>query len=143
MRALRDVTGEQLNEYRHVLHESEFRRSRHVVSECERVLQFVQALANNDLEYLGRLMTASHESLRDDFEVSCVELDAVVDIALGVTGVYGARMTGAGFGGCAVMLVRDTAVADLTEAIETTYFERTGLTPEIYTFRAADGVRRL
>lgn len=139
VKALRDVTMEQFAAYESELPEPIRRRSRHVVSECQRVLDSVEALKAGDLERFGQLMNQSHISLRDDFEVSCRELDVIVEIAWKTPGVYGARMTGAGFGGCAVALVHKDQVEALSAAIRETYPEETGLTPDIYVFSAVDG----
>lgn len=143
VKALRDVRPEQFEALAPELPGITRKRCRHVVGECARVLQGVEALQRNDLEAFGRLMYASHESLRDDFEVSCFELDTVVEIARGVPGVYGARMTGAGFGGCAVILVRQEAVGALEERVRAEYPRRTGLRPEVFRFRATGGAEVL
>ncbi len=114
-------------------------RCQHVVYENARVLQSVTALHKGDLETFGRLMLESHASLRDLYEVSCPELDAMVNIARSVAGCFGARLTGAGFGGCAVAIARDQAVPELVAAIERDYPLRTGKTPQVYVCRATDG----
>ena len=111
------------------LDEAAFRRARHVITENVRVVEMVDALAAGDLGTVAAAMTASHASLRDDYEVSSEALDALVAIARSVPGVIGARLTGAGFGGCTVNLVHDDAVARLREAVETRYPGTTGLTP--------------
>lgn len=118
------------------------RRARHVVSENARTLSAVQALQASDWPVVGRLMYESHASLRDDFEVSCAELDVVVDIAREIGeagGVWGCRMTGGGFGGCAVCLVRATEAAAIGERIGARYRSATGLTSTIFAARAAGG----
>ena len=115
------------------------RRCRHVVTEDERTLAAARALAANELESFGRLMVASHESLRRDYEVSCAELDACVEIAMKVPGVYGARMTGGGFGGCTVNLVAEGAIGHLTAALEKEYAARFGIKPDIFATRAGAG----
>jgi len=123
----------------HTLPEPVGRRCRHVVSENARVLDSVRQLqAGNDLA-VGRLMNASHDSLRDDYEVSCCELDILVDIARGVPGCLGARLTGAGFGGCTVNLVASHSVEAFVARVTSEYTARTGLTPEVYVSRAAEG----
>ncbi|MFL5675093.1 MAG: galactokinase, partial [Chloroflexota bacterium] len=99
--------------------------------------------ADNDLETVGRLFAESHRSLRDDFEVSSPELDAMVAIATSVDGVIGARMTGAGFGGCTVNLVRPEAIGTLTEAVMERYPAMTGVTPMVFPVTATDGAGRL
>ena len=108
---------DQLSSHADILVAPFFRRCRHVVSENERTLAAARALPNEDFAVLGRLMLASHFSLRDDYEVSCPELDLCVDIAAGVRGTYGSRMTGGGFGGCTVTLVEANAVGELMEAL--------------------------
>jgi galactokinase len=115
------------------------RRLRHVTDENERVLETVGALEAGDLERVGRLFGESHASLRDLYEVSSPELDALVEIATGVPGVLGSRLTGAGFGGCTITLVRRNAVRALTAAIEGDYPGRTGLTPTIFEVRPSGG----
>ena len=139
IRALRDVTSEQLETHRALLPRNVYQRCWHVVSENERVLQCVDAFARNDLDAVGRLMDASHASLRDDYRVSSAALDAMVEAMHSVEGCYGARLTGAGFGGCAVALVkpgREQAVAD---AIFEHYPKATNIWPEVYMTKAADG----
>ena len=101
-------------------------RARPVITEDQRVLEARDALRTGNLARVGMLMRASHDSLRDDFEVSTPELDALVDIAMGVDGVYGSRMTGGGFGGCTITLVDVDAVPALLAAIEEQYPLRTG-----------------
>lgn len=139
IRALRDVSGEQLEAHRTLLPETVYRRCRHVVSENERVLQCVAALQRGDLPEAGRLMNASHESLRSDYEVSSPALDAMVEAMRSVEGCYGARLTGAGFGGCAVALVRAGCEQTVADAIFAHYPKATGIWPEVYTTQAADG----
>ncbi|MDQ7014216.1 MAG: galactokinase [Planctomycetota bacterium] len=113
---------------------------RHVVSENARVLRAVEALRADDLEAVGRLMVESHNSLRDDYRVSCAELDAIVEMAAATPGVFGARMTGGGFGGCAVVLATPEAYETLSRTLPDGYRARTGRACEIGTVRASDGV---
>lgn len=141
--ALRDVTPDLLEAGRDRLDDAAFRRARHVVSEDERVQAVIAALQAGDVEAVGSALYASHVSLRDDFEVSSPALDALVEIAQGVPGVIGARLTGAGFGGCTVNLVMDDAIGSLRDAVLTQYGARTGLTPRVFEVRAAHGARRL
>lgn len=143
IRALRDVTPELLEAGRGLLDEVAFRRARHVVTEDARVRATVAALESGDLVGIGELMAASHASLRDDYEVSSDALDALVEIAGGIPGVVGARLTGAGFGGCTVNLVHAAAVEPLRAAILEGYPARTGLEPHVYEVRAAAGARRI
>ena len=112
---------------------------RHVVSENARVLRVVEALRADDLETVGRLMGESHNSLRDDYRVSCPELDAIVEIAAATPGVFGARMTGGGFGGCAVVLATPAGRATLGLTLPDAYRARTGRECEVRTVRASDG----
>lgn len=117
------------------------RRARHVVMENARVQQGVTALKAGELEEFGRLLTASHKSLRDDYEVSCAELDLLVELALEVPGVLGSRMTGAGFGGCTIALVPQTSLPAFEKTVSEEYQRRTGIQPEIFVFRPAPGAR--
>jgi len=121
----------------------EFKRARHVVTEDERVVLSAQALAAGDMARFGELMVASHVSLRDDFEVSCPELDLLVETALDVPGVLGSRMTGAGFGGCTVSLVASESVAEFKSRVCRTYAEKTPYVADVIRCRAGDGVKRL
>jgi galactokinase len=137
--ALRDVTVEQFEAQRSRLPELTARRCAHVVTEDDRTLKSVEALKHGDLEFFGRAMNASHASLRDWFEVSIKELDVLVEIQQSVPGCLGARLTGAGFGGCTVALVREDAVPAMVEATHTQYQARTGKTPQVYVCHATDG----
>ena len=141
IRALRDVTSAQLEEHKAVLPATVYRRCRHVVTENERVLQTVEAFRRNDLVTVGQLMNASHESLRDDYAVSSAALDAMVEAMRSVPGCYGARLTGAGFGGCAVALVQPGAEQAMADTIFEQYPKATNIWPEVYTTRASDGAR--
>lgn len=141
--SLRDVTPELLTAAESRLSPVALRRARHVVSENERVGATVAALAAGDLAAVGELFAASHASLRDDFEVSSPELDAMVEVARIVPGVIAARMTGAGFGGCTVNLVRPDAVETLRVTVERDYTAQTGLAPRVLAVQAAAGVGRL
>jgi galactokinase len=140
--SLRDVTMTQLAEHSNLLTPVLFRRCRHVVTENERVLQMACALKLNDTKSISALMAESHRSLREDFEVSCAELNEMVEIAIRQPGVYGARMTGGGFGGSTVNLVDAAAAERFREEVATQYFSRTGIRPDIYICDAVDGVAR-
>ena len=118
------------------------RRARHVVSENERVLAAAAALDRGALDELGSLMNESHRSLRDDFDVSCPELDLLVDLARDVSGVWGARMTGAGFGGCTVNIVAAAAVDDFCRYVGTRYEAKTSRRPEMYVSTASGAASR-
>jgi galactokinase len=141
--SLRDVTLDVLDAARDRLDPIAFSRAEHVVTENARVEATVTALAANDLDAVGRLFAESHASLRDRYEVSSPELDAMVEIAVAVPGVIAARMTGAGFGGCTVNLVRPDAIDALRAAVETRYPARTGLTPLVLPVDAVDGAGRI
>lgn len=141
IRALRDVSSAQLEEHKGLLPQTIYRRCRHIVTENERVLQTVEAFRRNDLAAVGQLMNASHASLRDDYAVSSAALDAMVETMRSVPGCYGARLTGAGFGGCAVALVEPGAEQAMADAIFEQYPKATNIWPEVYTTRAADGAR--
>jgi galactokinase len=139
VRALRDVTLADLDRYRQELPELVYRRCHHVVSENLRVLAAADALPSGDLARFGQLMYESHASLRDDYEVSCKELDLLVELASSCEGVYGARMTGGGFGGCTVNLVRSDAVDRVQQRITGAYEKTTGKTPDLWVCSAAQG----
>jgi galactokinase len=132
VRALRDVNMEQLVQARGRLTPPLFARARHVVTENARTQQTAAALRAGDLERAGALLYASHESLRTDYEVSCPELDTMVEIAKTHSATIGARMTGGGFGGCTVNLVRAESAGEFRMFIATEYRRRTGIIPEIY-----------
>jgi galactokinase len=117
------------------------KRARHVITENARVLVAVEAMRADDLETIGRLLYESHRSLRDDFEVSTPELDILVDAASRLDGVIGARLTGAGFGGCTANLVQEEAVDRVREAIVAGYEKQTGLAADVHVCRAVDGLR--
>lgn len=146
VKTLRDVTSETLESQHDALLAEDpsgtlWRRCKHVVTEDQRVLGAGVALTEGDLSRMGHLMAASHASLRDDYEVSCEELDLLVATALETAGCYGARMTGGGFGGCTVNLVANEAVAAFTERVARHYREATGIEPAIFTTRPAAGVQ--
>ncbi len=139
VKSLRDVEPADLETARDALTEILLRRARHVVTENARVLDAVKVLESGDVEHFGELMNASHESLRDDYEVSSKELDVLVELAWKQPGVLGARMTGAGFGGCTVNLVRAEAADAFAAAVRQGYLDALGLTAEIYICQASDG----
>ena len=144
--ALRDATHETLEAAQGQLDPVVFRRARHVISENERTLQTARAIQASDWAAAGRLMYASHASLRDDYEVSCPELDTVVEIAQAMGdegGVIGCRMTGGGFGGCAVSLVKTDAVQRITRSLDAAYEKKTGTQASIFSSRPAAGARIL
>jgi galactokinase len=143
VRALRDVTFEQLEQYGRDLSEVVYRRCRHVITENARVLSAAEALEQHDLQRFGELMAASHRSLRDDYEVSSEELDLMVELANKVAGVYGARMTGGGFGGSTVNLVNLEKVEEFKQYVASEYEQITKLRPEIYVCEASDGAEEI
>ncbi len=143
IRALRDVSLSQLDEHRRNLPLTVFARCRHVITENARVKTAVEAFRREDRQALGRLMRDSHRSLRDDYEVSCKELDLMVEIAEVQEGLIGARMTGGGFGGCTINLVECAAVSDFRRNVAAAYFSKTGLTPEIFVSPASDGAQQV
>jgi galactokinase len=139
VRELRDATMELIESAKGRLAEIELRRARHVVTENQRVITAVAALRAGDLVAFGRLMSESHASLRDDYEVSCPELDTLVELAGSVPGVFGARMTGGGFGGCAIALVEPASGDRLVEAVRGGYTARFGRAPSLFATRATGG----
>jgi galactokinase len=140
---LRDICAEELLRAGEKLPERLMRRARHIVTENSRVLEFVRACEQNDLAELGRLMAASHHSLSHDFEVSCPELDFLVEEAASKHGVVGARMTGGGFGGCTVNLVRPEAVDEFRRTMAAAYERRFGILPEVYCALSAGGAEEI
>ena len=144
--ALRDAGPEQLDAARGQLDDVLYRRARHVITENARTLDAARAFSSGQWGRAGELMVASHASLRDDFEVSCDELDLLVDLALEVGekgGVLGSRMTGGGFGGCTVTLAHRNAVSDIGAVIGRKYRERSGIEPSMFVTRPARGAHVL
>ena len=139
VRALRDVSAKQLDEARPRLDDVVFRRCRHVVTENQRTTEAAQLLARGRYEQVGQLMLASHQSLKDDYEVTVAETDFLVAESMKVKGVYGARMTGGGFGGCIVALAQPRAVEPLGKHLKTAYHAQFGKTPTIIPTTAAAG----
>lgn len=137
--SLRDVVPEMLG----LVEGDPRRRARHVISENRRVMEFVQAAESNDRQWMGQLMRESHESLRLDYEVSCPELDFLVDTALTLPGVFGARMTGGGFGGCTVNLLRPEAKEEFSARIKEAYFHRYGREAAVYVCQPSQGAERI
>lgn len=140
--SLREVSLDQLEAQGAKLTSTELRRASHVASEIARTIEAAEAVKERDWPHVGQLMYASHDSLRDDYEVSCRELDLLVELAREIGrsgGVYGARMTGGGFGGCAVSLVRSDRVEDISRKITSGYEAETGIKPAMLTSRPARG----
>lgn len=141
--SLRDVTLEDLDERSVGMPEIPKRRARHIVTENARVVLSVEALKNGDLAAFGQLMDQSHTSMRDDFEISCAELDLMVDLARASGEVLGSRMTGGGFGGCTINLMKTGDHTDFIKKLTEQYESKTGIVPEIYRCQIGDGVREV
>ncbi|HEX5702746.1 MAG TPA: galactokinase [Pyrinomonadaceae bacterium] len=141
IRSLRDITVDDLQKHESELPATVRRRCRHVVTENDRTLKAFRALRDGNTELLGRLMNASHESLRNDYEVSSPELDTMVQIALRQEAVIGARMTGGGFGGCTINIVRPDAVDDFGRFVRSEYRAATNIEPDIWLVKADAGTR--
>ena len=139
IRALRDVTLSQLQQHRQRLSDVLFKRSRHVITENDRVCKTADALGQGYAPSLGPLLAESHRSLREDYQVSCGELDIMVEIASRQPGVYGARMTGGGFGGCTINLVRAADALEFQRRVSAEYAAATGRKPDIYICEASEG----
>lgn len=142
VRTLRDVSVADFNRYATELPGVVRSRCRHVVTENARTLAAADAMRASDLVTMGRLMSESHVSLRDDYQVSCEELDVAVDIASSQAGVYGSRMTGGGFGGCTVSLVDNDAVERVSRAVKEAFAARGWNAPELFASSACEGARR-
>ena len=144
IKSLGELSGEQFEEYKGAIgSEVRMRRAKHAVYENQRTLKAVEALKENDVETFGKLMNASHVSLRDDYEVTGIELDTLVEEAWKVDGVIGSRMTGAGFGGCTVSIVKDEAVEHFIEAVGSAYEKKIGYSADFYVVEIGDGPSRL
>ena len=144
VKALGELTEEQFEKYKSAI-QSDVRakRAKHAVYENQRTIKAVEALKAGDIETFGKLMNETHISLRDDYEVSCAEVDALVEIAWSTEGVLGSRITGGGFGGCTVNIVKNDAVDAFVENIKTEYPKRTGIEAEIYFADIGEGARKL
>lgn len=139
IKALRDVSVDQFNKHAHILPNTIRLHAKHVVYECARVDKAVEFLNNHDTESFGQLMFECHQSLKDDYEVSCSELDALVEIAAKQKGCIGARLTGAGFGGCTVNLVKQRNAKSFISNLKTSYRSLTGKDADVYLCQAAAG----
>ena len=138
------ITPDEFSAHSHTIRDSVCaKRAKHAVGENARTIAAYDALINGDLSAFGRLMNESHVSLRDDYEVSCPEIDYLVETAWKIEGVLGARMTGGGFGGCTVNLVYNSAVDTFFETIKAAYSQRFGIDAAIYTVKPGDGARRI
>ena len=141
---LGDLTEEEFEENQYLItDEVQRKRAKHAVYENQRTIKAVNALKNNDIETFGKLMNASHISLRDDYEVSCPEVDKLVEIAWNIPGVIGSRITGGGFGGCTVSIVRNDAIENFKKEVISKYKEATGIDAEIYEAEIGDGAGRI
>ena len=143
VKALRDVSPKEFEEYKTELSTVVRKRCEHVIYENERVLQAKDSLQAGNLDQVGELITASHQSLKNLYEVSCQELDLMVDLALEIDGVVGARMTGAGFGGSTVNLVKKEAVAKFKNKEAQQYQKETNVEPDIYVCNIEDGAHEI
>ncbi len=140
---LREAASPELEEYRGDMEETIYKRAHHVVSENERTLKAVEAMRQNNPDRLGQLLNESHESLKRDYEVSSPELDLMVELARDQPGTFGARMTGAGFGGAAIALIPEEQVEPFTAAVEKEYIKAAGRSPVIFSTRASKGAEQV
>jgi galactokinase len=144
IRHLSDLTLDEFQQVAHLIKDDTVRRrARHVVTENDRTLHAISALNAGDIEAFGKLMNQSHNSLRDDYEVTGRELDTLVEEARKIRGTLGSRMTGAGFGGCTVSIVREPDVEGFIREVGKRYAEKTGLTADFYVAEAGDGSKQL
>ena len=144
IKGLGDLTEEQYEAHKSAIKDEVcVRRAKHAVYENQRTIRAVEALRKNDLKLFGELMNASHVSLRDDYEVSCAEIDVLVEEAWKIDGVIGSRITGGGFGGCTVSIVRDETVDIFKEKVAAAYQERVGKTADFYVVEIGDGPGRI
>ncbi len=144
IRHLSDLSLDEFHTLSHLItDETELRRARHVITENNRTLGAIEALNKGDIEHFGQLMNQSHDSLRDDYEVTGKELDTLVEEARKIDGTIGSRMTGAGFGGCTVSIVKEDQVASFIREVGTGYKERTGLTADFYVAEIGDGSKQI
>ena len=141
VRALRDATVEQVEAMKEAMGDVVYRRALHVVSECQRCLECKEALEKRDYEKVGQLLYQSHASLRDNFEVSTPEIDILVEIALEQEGVYGARITGGGFGGCVVCFVKSEKAEAVMKTMEEEYKKKTGIQCDAFITKPEQGAR--
>ncbi|MDF2544718.1 MAG: galK, partial [Herbinix sp.] len=140
IKSLGELTEEQFEDHKSVIQDSDrMKRAKHAVYENQRTIKAVQALKDHDLSLFGKLMNASHESLQYDYEVTGLELDNIVASALKQEGVIGARMTGAGFGGCAVSIVKDHAIDNFIEKVGKEYKDTVGYEADFYVVEIGDG----
>ena len=144
IQALGDLTPEEFEAHKSLIKdEIQLQRAKHAVYENQRTIDAVTALKAGDIESFGKLMNQSHISLRDDYDVSCEEIDILVDLAWKIPGVLGSRITGGGFGGCTVSIVKDESIDTFIDTIGKTYLEKVGHEAEFYTVDIGDGASRL
>ena len=144
IQALGDLTPEEFETHKSLIKDDiQLQRAKHAVYENQRTIDAVTALKAGDIERFGKLMNQSHISLRDDYDVSCEEIDILVDLAWKIPGVLGSRITGGGFGGCTVSIVKDESIDTFIETIGKTYLEKVGHEAEFYTVDIGDGASRL
>ena len=144
IQALGDLTPEEFEAHKSLIKdEIQLQRAKHAVYENQRTIDAVTALKAGDIESFGKLMNQTHISLRDDYDVSCEEIDILVDLAWKIPGVLGSRITGGGFGGCTVSIVKDESIDTFIETIGKTYLEKVGHEAEFYTVDIGDGASRL
>ena len=144
IKGLGDLTEEEFEAHKSAIKdEIRTRRAKHAVYENQRAIRAVDALKKNDVKLFGELMNASHVSLRDDYEVSCEEIDVLVEEAWKIPGVIGSRITGGGFGGCTVSIVKDEAIDEFKEKVGTAYKERVGKEADFYVVEIGDGPSKL
>jgi galactokinase len=143
VRFLRDATMDDLARWGREMTPNSLKRARHIVTENLRTVAASQALLNNALPELGRLMAEAHASYSNDFEASCVEADAMVALAQDLPGLIGARLTGGGFGGCTINLVEQSHAAGFSEALAGSYADQIGIVPQIHICHASGGAHRL
>ena len=144
IQALGDLTPEEFEAHKSLIKDKiQLQRAKHAVYENQRTIDAVTALKAGDIESFGKLMNQSHISLRDDYDVSCEEIDILVDLAWKIPGVLGSRITGGGFGGCTVSIVKNESVDTFIETIGKTYLEKVGHEAEFYTVDIGDGASRL
>ncbi len=143
VRFLRDCTLDDLEKWGHEMEPKSFLRARHIISENLRTVAAAEALLSGNLPELGRLMAEAHRSYSQDFEASCLEADAMVELAQDLPGLIGARLTGGGFGGCTINLVEQRHAAEFAETLGSRYAARIGMEPQIHVCHASDGAHRL
>ena len=142
--SLGDLDMDIFNKFKEAIHDPvQVQRARHAVSENQRTIEAVRALKDGDISSFGKLMNQSHISLRDDYEVSCPEVDTLVELAWAIPGVIGSRITGGGFGGCSVSIVKNDAIDTFIDTVGKAYKEKVGHEADFYTVEIGDGAHKL